>query len=56
MVIGNSASQVTEDAKIWHSDYAIINNSSKRNQLVRNLKKPVVSQGESHGIRFEKKA
>lgn len=55
MVIGSSASQATEDAKIWHSDYAV-SNSSKGNQLGRNLKKSVAVQGESHGIRSEKKA
>lgn len=54
MVIGSSASQATEDAKIWHSDYAI-SNSSKGNQLGRNPKKSAAIQGESHGIRYEKK-
>ena len=41
--------------KYEHSDYAI-NNSNKEKKLGRNLKKPVLVQGESHGIRCEKKA
>lgn len=56
MVIGGSDSQATEDAKIWLSDYARINDSNKGKKLRRNLKEPAVALGESHGIRFENKA
>ena len=48
MIIEGSDSQATKNAKIWHSDYAIINNPNKENKLGRNLKKLVVAWRESH--------
>lgn len=54
-VIEGSDSQATKNAKISHSDYAIINNSNKEKKLGRNLKKLVVAWRAFHWIRFGKK-